>query len=187
MEHEIQLKRERIAALRDAQAEVFNGLSSFFNSIIRALIDKEAVGRISLDGNGLKASVELGGERSTAAIESLKVIAFDLATMCMSIEGRTHLPAFLIHDSPREADLGLSVYQRLFWLLHGLEDMTDQLLFQYIVTTTTSPPDELRTRPWLTETLGGASKERLMEARPVNSASLGSVWVHMAYGGVVPL
>ena len=163
MEREIELKRERIAALRDAQAEIFNGLSSFFNSIIRALIDKEAVGRISLDGNGLKASVELGGERSTAAIESLKVIAFDLATMCMSIEGRTHLPAFFIHDSPREADLGLSVYQRLFWLLHGLEDMTDQLLFQYIVTTTTSPPDELRTRPWLTETLGGASKERLMK------------------------
>ena len=163
MEHEIQLKRERIAALRDAQAKVFNGLSSFFNSIIRALIDKEAVGRISLDGNGLKASVELGGERSTAAIESLKVIAFDLATMCMSIEGRTHLPAFFIHDSPREADLGLSVYQQLFRLVHGLEELADQPLFQYIVTTTTSPPEELRQEPWLIEALGGASEERLMK------------------------
>ena len=107
LEQKIQSKRDRIAALREAQADVFNHLSTFFNSVIRALIGKEAAGTISLDGNGLRASVDLGGERSTAAIESLKVIAFDLATMCMSIEGRTHLPAFLIHDSPREADLGL--------------------------------------------------------------------------------
>ena len=156
-------KRNRIAALREAQTAIFDDLSRFFNSVIRAMIGKEAVGRISLDGNGLRASVDLGGERSTAAIESLKVIAFDLATMCMSIEGRTHLPAFLVHDSPREADLGLSVYRRLFNLVHVVEEMTVQPLFQYIVTTTTSPPDKLRNAPWLVETLGGASDERLLK------------------------
>ena len=163
LEQEIQSKRDRIVALREAQAEVFNDLSTFFNSIIRALIGKEAVGRVFLDGNGLRASVDLGGERSTAAIESLKVIAFDLATMCMSIEGRTHLPPFLVHDSPREADLGLSVYHQLFRSVHGLEELTDQPLFQYIVTTTTSPPEELHVAPWLVETLGGASEERLLK------------------------
>ena len=163
LEQEIQAKRDRIAALREAQMGVFNDLSSFFNSVIRALIGKEAVGKISFDGNGLRASVELGGERSTAAIDSLKVIAFDLATMCMSIEGRTHLPAFFVHDSPREADLGLSVYRRLFELVQSLEEMTAHPMFQYIVTTTTSPPDNLCKPPWLVETLGGASQERLMK------------------------
>ncbi len=163
LEQEIQAKRDRIAALRDAQTGVFNDLSSFFNSVIRTVTGTEAVGKISFDGSGLKASVELGGERSTAAIESLKVIAFDLAAMCMSIEGRTHLPAFFVHDSPREADLGLSIYQRLFRLAHGLEEMTPNPLFQYIITTTTSPPDKLRKEPWLVETLGGTSEERLLK------------------------
>jgi hypothetical protein len=72
----------------------------------------------------------------------------DLAAMCMSIEGGTHIPAFLVHDSPREADLGLSHYHRLFQLARGLEQFGDQPLFQYIVTTTTRPPDELMQQPW---------------------------------------
>ena len=162
MEQEIQSKRDRIAAFRDAQADVFNSLSRFFNAIIRAVMDTDAVGRISFDGSGLRASVELGGERSTAAIDSLKVIAFDLAVLCMSTEGRTHLPAFLVHDSPREADLGLSVYHRLFDLTRRLEETNARPLFQYIVTTTTSPPDDLCTEPWLAVTLGGAAEARLM-------------------------
>ena len=116
----------------------------------------------AFDGNGLRASFELGGERSTAAIDSLKVVAFDLATVCMSMEGRTRLPAFLIHDSPREADLGLGIYRRLFRFVRALEDVTARPSFQYVVTTTTSPPDELRTEPWLVATLGGAAGERLL-------------------------
>ena len=144
------------------RADVFGSLSRFFNAIIRAMMDFDAVGKISYDGSGLRASVELGGERSTAAIDSLKVIAFDLAVLCMSIEGRTHLPAFLVHDSPREADLGLSVYHRLFDLARRLEETDARPLFQYIVTTTTSPPDDLCTEPWLAVTLGGASEARLM-------------------------
>ena len=163
LEQEIQSKRDRIAAFRDAQADVFDSLNRFFNAIIRAVVDSDAVGKISFDGSGLKASVELGGERSTAAIDSLKVIAFDLAVLCMSIEGRTHLPAFLVHDSPREADLGLSVYHRLFDLARRLEQTDARPLFQYIVTTTTSPPDDLCTEPWLAATLGGAADARLMK------------------------
>lgn len=74
----------------------------------------------------------------------------------MSMEGRTHIPAFLIHDSPREADLGLSIYHELFHLVQELEQVGNQPLFQYIVTTTTRPPDELLEEPWLRDTLGGA-------------------------------
>ena len=163
LEREIHSKRDQTAAFRDAQTGVFNRLSRFFNAIIRAAIGADATGEISFDGNGLKASVELGGERSTAAIDSLKVIAFDLAAMCESIEGHTHLPAFLVHDSPREADLGLSVYHRLFQLARRLEETDVRPLFQYIVTTTTSPPEDLQTGPWLAETLGGAAEARLMK------------------------
>ena len=162
LEKEIRTKRDRADAFRDAQAGVFERLSGLFDAVVQAAIGTDAAGRVAFDGNGLRASVELGGERSTAAIDSLKVVAFDLATVRMSMEGRTRLPAFLIHDSPREADLGLGIYRRLFRFVRDLEDVAARPLFQYVVTTTTSPPGELRTEPWLVATLGGAAGERLL-------------------------
>lgn len=155
-------KRERMGAFRDQQSLVFDRLSSYFDTVIRAVVGPMASGRVTLDGNGVKLAVQLGGERSTAAIESLKVIAFDIAVMCMSMEGTTHLPAFLVHDSPREADLGLSVYHRLFSTVAALEGQENSV-FQYIVTTTTQPPLEFQEQPWLRLQLRGApATERLL-------------------------
>ncbi len=154
--------RERLTAFRGRQAVVFDKLSAYFDAIIRATVGPSATGRIHLDGQGLKLVVQFGGERSTPAIESLKVIAFDLAVMCMSIEGGTHLPALLVHDSPREADLGLSVYHRLFNMVVALEGEGCSA-FQYIVTTTTQPPADFQAEPWLRETLHGApATDRLL-------------------------
>ena len=162
LEAEVQTRRDRVGAFRDAQAGVFDVLSRTFDEIIRTVVGINASGTVAFDGNGLRSSVVLGGERSTAAIDSLKVIAFDLAVMWMSIDGLTHVPAFLIHDSPREADLGLGVYYRLFHFVRDLEHGGDRPSFQYIVTTTTSPPSTLRMDPWLVETLGGAAEDRLL-------------------------
>ena len=116
LELEVQEKRDQTASFRDSHAGTFKRLSRLFDAIVRGLIGPNAIGNVSLDGQGLRLSVELGGERSTAAIDSLKVLAFDLAALCMSIEGHAHQPALLIHDSPREADLGLSIFHRLFHL-----------------------------------------------------------------------
>ena len=159
---QIEADRERLTAFRDRQAIVFDRLSAYFDAIIHITVGPTASGRVSLDGNGVRLVVQLGGERSTAAIESLKIIAFDLAVMCMSIEGGTHLPALLVHDSPREADLGLSVYHQLFSMVATLEGQ-DSSAFQYIVTTTTQPPPAFQKKPWLRLELHGApATERLL-------------------------
>lgn len=155
-------KRERMGAFREQQAVIFDRLSTYFDTVIHTVVGPMASGRVTLDGNGVKLAVQLGGERSTAAIESLKVIAFDIAVMCMSMEGVTYLPAFLVHDSPREADLGLSVYHRFFNMVGALEGR-EQSAFQYIVTTTTQPPPAFQKQPWLRQELRGApSNERLL-------------------------
>ena len=87
-------------------------------------------------------------------------MAFDVATLLLAVEGAAKLPAFLLHDSPREADLGQSIYDRLFRFMNSLENKAH---FQYIVTTTTEPPDDLRREPWLRGTLrGGPARDRLM-------------------------
>jgi hypothetical protein len=159
----LELGRGRLSALREKQAEVFGRLSEKFDPIVRRLLGQDARGRIALTGNGIDLSIDLGGERATAAIDSLKVLAFDLAAMCVSIEGETRVPAFLLHDSPREADLGLSIYHELFRFVRELEELTGQPKFQYIVTTTTEPPDVFKTDPSLRLVIRGApAEERLL-------------------------
>lgn len=162
-EDKLTKERERLAAFRDKQGLTFGRITEKFSAIIRRLVNENAKGAVTLSGDRLQLTVDVDGDRRTAAIESLKVLAFDLACLCLSIEGATHVPAFLVHDSPREADLGLSIYDELFRLMRELEEVTETTTFQYIVTTTTRPPDDLRRDPWLRLTLKGApGSERLL-------------------------
>jgi hypothetical protein len=159
----LETERNRLGAFRDKQARTFGRMSDKFDPIIRRVVGHDAKSRITLSHNSIDLSVDMGGDRTTAAIESLKVLAFDLAALCLSIEGVTRIPAFFLHDSPREADLGLSIYHELFRLVREIEEQTDQPLFQYIVTTTTRPPPDLASEPWLRLTLRGApGNERLL-------------------------
>jgi hypothetical protein len=159
----LETERNRLGAFRDKQARTFGRMSEKFDPIIRRVVGHDAKSRITLSHNSIDLSVDIGGDRTTAAIESLKVLAFDLAAICLSIEGATRIPAFFLHDSPREADLGLSIYHELFRLVREIEEQTDQPLFQYIVTTTTRPPQDLASEPWLRLTLRGApGNERLL-------------------------
>ena len=134
-----------VAGERDQHKMVFARLGAHFDPIVRRLLGRvpTASGKVQHDGNGLQLVVDFGGERNTPAIDLVKVIAFDLATLCRSIEGATHLPSLLIHDSPRTSDLGLSIYHELFHLTRELEDVGTGPQFQYIITTTSRPPDEL--------------------------------------------
>lgn len=156
--------RQQISASINQQSRIFSDLNEKLDAIIRILISEDASGSARLTGKGLELKVQMGGNRSTSAIDSLKVVAFDLAALCLSMEGKTQVPAFLVHDSPREADLGLSLYERLFHFVHDLEGITEAPAFQYIITTTTRPPKPLAKKPWLTITLSGSpASERLLK------------------------
>jgi len=111
-----------------------------------AWLPEGVAGTIKLDGNGLKVDAEFSGrgEVSTAALDSLKIVAFDLAALHMAVEERAEIPAILIHDSPREADLDSQLYAGLFDLVYQWESAEETPPFQYIVTTTTAPPEHLQ-------------------------------------------
>lgn len=163
LDEDLQRVREQIRSLEDKQAKAIGSISQKFSAIIRHLLGDEAKGTVRLTGRGLDISVEAGGDRRTAAIESLKVIAFDLACLCLSVEGRTRIPAFLVHDSPREADLGQTIYDEHFRLLRLIEEELAGAVFQYVITTTTKPPQELNCEPWRRVVLRGApDTERLL-------------------------
>ncbi|MHC2296196.1 chromosome segregation protein SMC [Rhizobium mongolense] len=159
----LETERSLLGVFRDKEARVFGRISEKFDPIVRRLVGADAKGQVTLSGNGLEPNVNMGGNRTTAAIDSLKVLAFDLAVLCLSIEGATRVPAFLVHDSPREADLGLSIYHRLFRLVTEIEAFGEAPQFQYIITTTTRPPQDLAVEPWLRMTLRGSpGTERLL-------------------------
>jgi hypothetical protein len=134
-------------------------LSERFEAVIRFLIPDDAQGEVKIDDKGILPLVHQHGALRAAAIESLKVVAFDLAALVLAIEGEAQLPGFWVHDSPREADLGLLLYNRLFELALVLERLTPTPLFQYVITTTTPPPEHLQNAPWTVLQLRSAPAE----------------------------
>jgi len=151
--------RDRQAELRASHQDVLKRFDELFGYVCRGVLGNDISASVSLTGLGIQADVQVGG----MAMESLKAIAFDLAATLMSIEGRTVVPAFLVHDSPREADLGVSIYHRWFRFIASLESLSAEPPFQYIITTTSEPPAELRSSGFVVETLHGAQPaERLL-------------------------
>ncbi|MEI7733381.1 MAG: hypothetical protein WCO56_27670 [Verrucomicrobiota bacterium] len=117
----------------------------------------------TLGERGFTLSVKRKGELSGAALETIKVLAFDLGAMVLSMEGVGHHPRFLIHDGPREADMARVIYERFFLYSQKLEQCftdTDQANFQYIITTTTHPPKTMREgSKWLRMSLNTSKTE----------------------------
>jgi hypothetical protein len=138
--------RAQLEAGRSRAQAAIRALEEKYQGIMAAWLPEGVTGAVKLDGNGLKVDAEFSGrgEVSTAALDSLKIVAFDLAALHMAVEEKADLPAFLIHDSPREADLDGQLYAGLFKLVHQWEQAAGTPCFQYIVTTTTAPPSELQ-------------------------------------------
>lgn len=146
-----QLRRER----REALAR----FSATYDYVVRALLGDEVEGRIDASGRSLVLTVEHHGERDSAALATVKLLAFDLAAMTESVEGRGDFPRFLIHDGPREADMAPDIYERLFLYGRQLEEcFNGDASFQYIITTTAPPPEALWREPWLLQPVLDASK-----------------------------
>lgn len=143
---ELETARANLEAGRSRAQAAIGTLEGRYRGVMAAWLPEGVAGTIKLDGNGLKVDAEFSGrgEVSTAALDSLKIVAFDLAALHMAVEERAEIPAILIHDSPREADLDSQLYAGLFNLVYQWEKSTDTPAFQYIVTTTTAPPEPLQ-------------------------------------------
>jgi hypothetical protein len=121
-------------------------LTKWFDALVRQIVAKEAKGEVMLDGKGLHAHIQWRGRRRSVALNSLRLVLFDLAALLCAVEGSSSAPAFLLHDSPREGDLDPWTYARLFETVLALGPEEETAPFQYIVTTTTEPPEGVRKR-----------------------------------------
>lgn len=152
-------------ASRRAAQTIVQRLSELFDMTIRYLVPEGAHGEVRLNESGIEPVVGLHGDLTTAAVDSLKIVAFDLAALLLTIEGNADLPGFWLHDSPREADLELAIYHRIFELALWLEQKASVPQFQYLITTTTRPPEHLKADPRVVLTLRSAPAEQRLFCR----------------------
>lgn len=150
--------------IREEQQAAISRFSARFDYVVRAIIGDKVTGRVDTSGRSLALTVEEHGERDSAAIATVKLLAFDLAAVVASVEGDGSFPRFLIHDGPREADMAPDVYERLFLFAYELEKcFKGEPSFQYILTTTTQPPEKFVGAPWLRLQIAGMpAEERLL-------------------------
>ena len=111
----------------------------------------QVVGRVKLKDGSIKLEASYySANQQSAALDAVMNICFDITTMVYSVIGTGTHPCFLIHDGPRVSDVTHSIYLGYFKLMHALEMAShDSPNFQYIITTTEPPPEELQKEPWL--------------------------------------
>ncbi len=128
-----------------AQSSVRIDFSLFYQHLFRKLSDDDATASVTYDSDGLlKLSAKTREIISSSAVEALKVIAFDLAVMFWSARGNGYHPRFLIHDSPRVADMSAVPYAAIFELVCEAQEAAGITPnFQYIISTTEPPPQDL--------------------------------------------
>lgn len=136
---EARLKKARQDALvhGDTVREVFSDL-------VRYTFGAAYSGDIQHD-NDLCFRVLESGEQAGAVVDTLATILGDITAMLCAGHGASYHPGFLIHDSPREADLNHRLYTRLLTLMWTVTSDCGgpvEAPFQYILTTTTKPPDD---------------------------------------------
>ena len=153
-------------SLRNKKRSEIGLLSDTYQQLLQKIFGEEAQGAIKVDGHGLYPNPDDQLAPAGAALSVMTtVLAFDIATLSTSVRGVGHHPRFLMHDSPREGDMEAPLFARLFEVVHELEqefENPNTISFQYIVTTTTSPPDQLAVKPFVVETLNARKDKGLL-------------------------
>ncbi|MDR0602668.1 MAG: hypothetical protein LBG80_00010 [Bacteroidales bacterium] len=141
--------------IREEYNERKRKYETYLEFVTQHLMNENDHSKITIDGNGLQVDVDKNRAGSGEASNSGMVLSFDWAACIAGIGGLGYHPRFLIHDSPREADREHEAYQQLFYFVRQLDSMFSENTqpFQYIITTTTQPPNLVLDAPYVRVTL----------------------------------
>lgn len=160
----IDIARLRLAMLQHERSERERSLGELTDLLARALLSNEAFGALVVRDEARPFQLSLrGGE----AFRVLEILLGDVVCMLDSSDPASAFPGLLIHDCPREADMGPRPYRNFLNLIARIElgAYGNDAPFQYIITTTTPPPDPLQQSPFLCLTLDPSHDEGLLFGR----------------------
>jgi len=168
----VEKSQEKVLDLLKFHKSSRQRLTTLFERVVKAVLSQRYSGNVTLSEEDLRFDITRGPALGGEAINILSVLLADLTSLIASIEGTGFLPRFLIHDSPREADLARHIYWNFLGLIFDLETSSSEGQpppFQYIVTTTTPPPPTMRDKPPVQETLNASEEKGLLFARILTS------------------
>lgn len=166
-ELEAVLNRLRVAAVscRAQQSYRVDAIQSLTAAVSTRLLGAARHARF-ISGDELRPfEVSRGGE----AYQVLEVLLGDIVCLLDSTvsEASSH-PGFLVHDCPREADMSERLYREfLLVAAEAAEQLGNDgaVPFQFIVTTTSPPPEELMVEPHVILELAPGADEALLFRR----------------------
>lgn len=148
----LQGEQRRSTDFQESLRQKATARQSDFSEVFSAMAERVLLlgnrGAVRFLADDVKLELDYSDLTSTA-LTTLKILLFDLAALLASARQSENHPGFLIHDSPREADLTAAIYRRLFDIPKAEEFSKTEAPIQYIITTTESPPEHLKMSPWL--------------------------------------
>lgn len=168
-EGEVRKCKERLAVLVRGHDENKDLLYRIYHEAVRRVLSEGYSGQVTFQDGDISFGIRHGPTMSGEAVETLSVLIADISAMMYSATGRGWVPGFLLHDSPREADLSGPVYRNLFRYALDLERQcpTDACPFQYIITTTSAPPKSMRGDDYVKLHLSARQEQTLLLGRNV--------------------
>ncbi|MBA4190902.1 MAG: hypothetical protein C0467_23180 [Planctomycetaceae bacterium] len=152
-----QLKQE-LTELLAKQNERVQQFRERFHGLVQRAINTTFKGVVAVEREEIAFRISRERSLSGEAYETLSVLLADIAILMESFSETVCHPGLLIHDSPREADLNVRLYERMLETAFSLmSDGLGETPYQYIVTTTTQPAESLRSAKVTKEVLSGGS------------------------------
>ncbi|OAJ62759.1 hypothetical protein A6V36_20525 [Paraburkholderia ginsengiterrae] len=171
----LDLNKKRAALLKrdHERSERATTLHRLTQTVAARLLGESGQGRFIPDSDDRLFELKLGGE----AYQVLEVLLGDITCLIDSATTEaSHYPGFLVHDCPREADMSERLYREFLSTVADaaieLSVIQGSVPFQYIVTTTSPPPEALKTDSHLALVLQPGSDEGLLFRRRLGPGML---------------
>ena len=162
--HQIDIARLKLKLHEDKRTNRQKRLGELINALVQNLFSDDTIGSFVIRDEYFPFQLSVNGGEAYYVLE---VLLGDLTCLLDSTDQNTAFPGLLIHDCPREADMSPILYDKLLSLMQQIEQQAyaDGAPYQYIVTTTTPPPDALKELPYLRETLDPSTDDGLLFRR----------------------
>ena len=165
LERVIEAEKQRIKALPKEKQSILNQLKATYDMVAKGVLSKNYEGLVQIKDGDLIFAINNPTVLAGEAMETLSILLADIASVMYSVFVGGNHPGFLLHDSPREADLGIRLYHKLFNFVEMLERQCVEkgaLPFQYIITTTSPPPSDMMASGYMALQLSAATEDDML-------------------------
>ncbi|NMG42287.1 hypothetical protein GPA22_00860 [Aromatoleum toluvorans] len=158
-------KQAEVIARRLQRSERGEAVKALTHIVASRLLGESGYGLFRPDSDIRPFELNIGGE----AYQVLEVLLGDITSLLdAAMSTSSQHPGFVVHDCPREADMSERLYREFLLMVAEAEEQLGRdggVPFQYIVTTTSPPPEQLRAAPFLVLELRPGAEDGLLFKR----------------------